>query len=107
MEMGTRVIRISDKAAKLLTGFNKGSIDKSIRFLWNKLSTQGKELNQWKHESGCKDVRELRRLLDKLFAENNRLREKLIQNKIGLGEANEPTGNIPSAEAEQDKVARQ
>jgi hypothetical protein len=81
IDKGSKVIRVGVRTARLLNGMNKKSYDEATMFLWGKISIQGKELNQWRKESGCRGPDELRRLLDTLFQENNKLREKQVMEK--------------------------
>lgn len=69
--MKSHVIRISEKTNKLLQSFNKGSIDAAIKFLWRKISIQGRELNQWRNISKCPDVKQFAKLLEKLSDDKN------------------------------------
>jgi hypothetical protein len=90
----TKVIRIRSDTERLLKAFNAKTIDAAIIKMWNKISTQGKEINEFRRISGCKNARELRILLDKLFNENNRLRELPEVNDNGA------TGDIPNPKTE-------
>lgn len=49
----TKLIRVKVRTAKLLDGFSKNSYDEAIRFLWTKVSDQGKKI---------KKLRRLRRI---------------------------------------------
>jgi hypothetical protein len=78
MKENTIVARITESSQKLMLAMNKGSIDGGIKFMWAKLCVQGKTINTWQKESGCKTPAELRVLLDKLYQENNKLRENKL-----------------------------
>jgi hypothetical protein len=71
----TKSMRIKLKTARMLDSFGKKSYDESIMFLWKKVCSKKESFALWQKESGCKTPAELRQLLDKLYQENNKLRD--------------------------------
>ena len=75
-KMTTKPVRIRLETERLLKAFNTSSIDESIMKMWKKLCKQGKELNQWRIKSGCKNPTEFKNLLKNESGSNKSNTEK-------------------------------